>query len=124
MGSEPSDLILVWMGDPCGRAESFQRGFADACRRLSLFDRDLTDIGAPDAISNDNVLCDCLETALGDQDLLICDRPDRATAEKRSAPVGALIPLLHLLSRRFEIPLALFELAAIALLNLLCDHFA
>ena len=116
--------LLAWEGDVTGRGQSVPLRLAGALHRLVLAGDDLALHWPPNPTTDDDALWQAVEGAFqrhGDAILAALDTAPQTNEVRRAA---ALIPALHMLAARYDLPLALYELGASAGLNLHLDRFA
>ena len=117
--------LLAWPGDAAPRADAVPLRLAGALHALVLANREPALLAVwPPAQPDDDRLWAATEEAFRRHAEAILDgfsRPPQTNEVRRSA---GLVPVFHLVARRFGLPLRLSELGASAGLNLHADRFS
>ncbi len=116
--------VLNWPGDPSANSDSVPLRLAGALHALRRSGHAGLARVYPPKKASDDALWDAVESALGGHAGFLLQRlesPPQTNEVRRSA---ALIPALHLLGARFDLPVRLVEIGCSAGLNLRADRFA
>lgn len=121
--SDVGATLLAWDGDVTSDGQSVPLRLAGALHRLVLLEDEGLVPHWPPHETGDDALWSAVEEAFDrrrDEVLQTLSHAPQTNEVRRAA---ALIPVLHMLARQYDRPLALFELGASAGLNLSMDRF-
>ena len=122
-GSPVADLVLGWTGNPRSEADSVPLRLAGALHALKRSGHPaLTSVYPPHQVDDETLWSTVTATLEAEEEFLLerLSNPPQTNEVRRAS---ALIPTLHLLDRRYGLPIRLIEIGTSAGLNLRADQF-
>ncbi len=123
-GAAVADRILSWEGDISPRGASVPLRLAGGLHALKRQGRAGLDAAYPPETPDDDTLWAAVEAALTTEEAFLhdwLDSPPQTNEVRRSSVV---IPALHMLAARYDLPMHLSEVGCSGGLNLRADRFA
>lgn len=123
-GTPVTDRVLNWAGDPSAQADNVSMRLAAGLHALAISNTapELAAVYPPNEVE-ENQLWDAISTAFtAHSEWLLpwLDSPPQTNEIRRA---GTIIPAMHLVAARSELPLALWEIGCSAGLALRADRF-
>ena len=122
-GNPVADHLLTWNGNPRAEADSVPLRLAGALHALKRSGHPALTAVYPPNEADDETLWSTVAATLEAEAEFLLERLKSPPQTNEVRRAGALIPALHLLDRRYGLPIRLIEIGTSAGLNLRADRF-